>query len=903
MPRAQRRSERSDRWLARAESRAQEARQRGLREGNAGRPAVGARHARAGLRHLGWTEDAAQPDAVQLHEAHHALAARLLGILAQWESKQGRTEYGLRLLERAESLASADERGVLLLQRGLMLMRTWQGEAALRTLDQAVALLERNPAETANLATALLNRSYAHLNVGHVRRARADLAWCRRVAADHGHDLLEAKAVHNLGYCELLGGDIPAALQLFNEAAGAYRLSAAGNLPVVAMDKARALLAVGLAGDAASELDGAMASFRRQRLDYDLAEAELARSEAALAAGEPADARRWAAAAGRRFRRQGNDACSGLAALIRLRARFALPGRGASIAAEALLLAEQLRASGLVIDADLAELFAARALLAAGRADEARRRIAVVRRRGAAVPLAVALLRRLARAELAELEGRPGTALAELRAGLALVQARRGRLGSVDLQTGTAALGADLAATGLRMALDRGSAPLVFAWLERSRAQAFRVRPVRPPADPRAAAVLAELRQLGYLIRHAELSGGRDPAMIARHAELQREIREHGWLASGQGAATAQASVGEVGAALEHSGQCLVGILARQGVALAVVVRHGSVRLVRLGDFEVAAEAARRLNVDLDALAGRRLPARLEAVIRESVRHQSEVVTAEIIAPLRSSIGDDGVVVVPAGPLASIPWSVLPDMHGRPVTVCASASSWLAAWRHGLAGGARRPGRPAVLVAGPDLEHAHAEVTQIARVYPGCRVLLAEAATVSETLRALDGVPLAHLAAHGHHDRENVLFSRLDLADGPLMAYDIQQLASAPRQVVLSSCDVGRTVVRPGEEILGFTAALLYVGTTTVISSVTRVADAAALGTMAAYHRLLAAGASPAEALAQAALTEQFSPFVCFGDGQNPAACGKPAGPPHPRGGPAVRPGSASAQAGRVRTG
>jgi hypothetical protein len=306
-------------------------------------------------------------------------------------------------------------------------------------------------------------------------------------------------------------------------------------------------------------------------------------------------------------------------------------------------------------------------------------------------------------------------------------------------------------------------------------------------------------------------------------------------------------------------------------VALAVVVRDGSVRLVRLGDFEVAAEAARRLNVDLDALAGRRLPARLEAVIRESIRHQIDVVTAEIIAPLRSCIGDDGVVVVPAGPLASIPWSVLPDMRGRPVTVCASASSWLAAWRRGRAGVAGRPGRPAVLVAGPDLEHAPGEVTQIAKVYPGCRVLLAEAATVTETLRALDGVPLAHLAAHGHHDRENVLFSRLDLADGPLMAYDIQQLASAPRQVVLSSCDVGRTVVRPGEEILGFTAALLYVGSTTVVSSVTRVADAAALATMTAYHRLLATGASPAEALARAAVTEQFSPFVCFGDGQNPA--------------------------------
>ena len=174
-----------------------------------------------------------------------------------------------------------------------------------------------------------------------------------------------------------------------SEAADAYRQSAPGNLPVVAMDKARALLAVGLADDAARELDGAMASFRRQRLDYDLAEAELARSEAALAAGEQADAKRWAAAAGRRFRRQANDACGCLAELTGLRARFGSAGRRASIPAEALPLAERLRGCGLAVDADLAELLAARALLAAGRADEARRRIAVVRRRGTEVPLAV----------------------------------------------------------------------------------------------------------------------------------------------------------------------------------------------------------------------------------------------------------------------------------------------------------------------------------------------------------------------------------------------------------------------------------------------------------------------------------------------------------------------------------
>ena len=265
----------------------------------------------------------------------------------------------------------------------------------------------------------------------------------------------------------------------------------------------------------------------------------------------------------------------------------------------------------------------------------------------------------------------------------------------------------------------------------------------------------------------------------------------------------------------------------------------------------------------LDTLAGRRLPARLEAVIRESARHQAAALTAGIIAPLRSCLGDGGVVLVPAGPLAGVPWGALPGLRGRPVTVCPSASSWLAAWQRGQA----LIGGSPVLVAGPHLEHAAVEVTEIARCYPGCRPLLGEAATAGATLRALDGAPLAHLAAHGHHDQENFLFSRVDLADGPLMAYDIQQLSAAPRHVVLSSCDVGRTVVRPGEEILGFTAALLYIGTAAVTASVTRVGDEAAVGTMTAYHRLLATGTRPAEALAAATADEQFSPFVCLGGG------------------------------------
>jgi tetratricopeptide (TPR) repeat protein len=847
--------------------RAWDAHRRGVQAGASGRPVAGARHLRAGLALLGWEQSRDRPVA---QAEYRPVAARLLISLAFLEAEQGRTEHGLQLLGVAEELTAPGDRGILLSQRGLLLTRTWRIGEALRLFDAAVPLLEDHP-DARVLARLLLNRGFLHLNAGSVRRARTDFAWCQRVAAAGGHDSLAAKATHNLGCCTVLAGDIPAALKIFAEAEEGFRLTASGApqwVPVLAADKARALLAVGLSSDAIAELDGAIVAFRRLRLDQDLAQAELTLAQAALAAGALAQARRWAVAARRRFRRQGNAACAHLTELILLRARFAAPGvRPGPVAAQAELLAGRLRGCGLGNDADLAELLAARALVAAGRPAEARRRIVATRRRGSTASLEVGLLRKLAKAELAELEGRPAAMLSELRDGLALLRARRSRLGSVDLQTGAAALGADLAAAGLRQALDRGSAPLVFAWLERSRAQAFRARPVRPPADAATAEIVAELRQLGYLIRSAELNGTRDPAAIARRAGLQREVRELSWRAVGRGESVGRVSTAEISEALSVSGQRLVSILARDGQLHAVVLTGRSVDLVRLGGFGAVAEAARRLGADLDTLAGRRLPARLEAVVKESIRHQAEVLTAGVVAPLGRLLGDAGVIIVPAGPLASVPWNLLPDLRGRPVTVCPSASSWMSAWRRRppsvVAPDAVRP----LLVAGPDLAHAAAEVTAIAKIYPGTRPLLAGSATVSATLLGLDGCRLAHLAAHGHDERENFLFSRLDLADGPLMAYDAQQLAAPPGQVILSACDVGRSVVRPGEELLGFTAALLYIGTATVISSVARVRDEAAVGIMTAYHQRLTAGARPAEALAEAAATEPFSPFVCFGSG------------------------------------
>ena len=108
---------------------------------------LAARHMRTGLLALGWAEDGHQPDARRCPAEHHALAARLLMSLAHCEAEQGRTEYGLRLLDQAERLAARGDRGVLLSQRGLLFVRTWRGRRdALRLLDEAGCLLRDYPA-------------------------------------------------------------------------------------------------------------------------------------------------------------------------------------------------------------------------------------------------------------------------------------------------------------------------------------------------------------------------------------------------------------------------------------------------------------------------------------------------------------------------------------------------------------------------------------------------------------------------------------------------------------------------------------------------------------------------------------------------------------------------------------
>ncbi|GAA5010798.1 CHAT domain-containing protein [Actinopolymorpha pittospori] len=849
-----------------------------------GRPDVGTRTLRSGLRLLGWSAagsgDVHPPTELDSDPHRNALAARLLISLAHAEAEQGHGPLGFGLLDLAATVVAPAEEGILLQQRGLLLLRAGHLEEALTFLNRAEPSLSAHGQHVV-LARTLLNRAALHLYTGRIRASRQDSAACAELAASLDLPLLAGKATHNAGYCDLLTGDIPTALAAFNTAERRYAQHGPGFLPVVVAAKARTLLAAGLATEAGRMLETAIADFARQHLTRDVAEAELWRAQAALEAGDLPAARRWALTAERHFRRRGDQAFTARAVLMRLRAEFPTTRSSARFVTRAQRAGDQLRQAGLARDAEMADLLGIRALVAAGHLEDAHARMA--RQRRPRAPLDAILMRRLARSELALRGGHRASAYIELRAGLAALHLHRSTLGSPDLQAGAAALGSELAAAGLGMAIEDATPRLVFAWSERARAQAFRIPPVRPPQDPELSETLAELRQVRHLMRTAELEGRKEPGLSARSGELERVLREAHWRLRGPGASKPVVAIRDVLSELTNTGltntgltktgltnsgahRVMVCFVSRQGRLYGVVVGASGVRLCPLGDRAAAEEATHRLLADLDALAGRMLPARLEEVIRGSLDRQLDILTDHLLTGLRGELGDADVVIVPTRALSSLPWGMLPDLRGRAVTVAASASVW-----HTATTAARTPDpsptRPPLLVAGPDVPNAAAEVAEIATVHPRSARLTGDAATVAATLAAIDGAPTAHLAAHGHHEPESALFSRLELVDGPLMAYDIHGLRRPPRHVTLSACDVGRTTVSTGDEILGFTAALLYGGTSSVVASVARVAHDAAVEVMCGYHRAVAAGVSPARALATAATAAPLAPFVCFGAG------------------------------------
>jgi hypothetical protein len=680
----------------------------------------------------------------------------------------------------------------------------------------------------------------------------------RELFALLGRRLNQVKAQHVEALLLLDLGEVAKSLAEFEEIRAEYREHAPELEAYVQSSKADALLYVGMYGQAADHWAEAIAALRLAGDHRGAAIFEYWRAVAAFEDNRFEQSADWANRAMNSLYQQGNEPMAFLARLLILQGQFDSGNEGADFADKVSRLCDALEQRGWTLRLNQARILAARSRIRRGDLEDVEVDLDEKQLGPGYEALAEGLARHLAKAELAVARGLDP--MPELKAGLDQLDEYRMAFGSVEFQAGVSALGVQLSSRGLIHTTNNGTPAEMFWWAERCRAQALRIPPVKSANEPDAREALGRLRQARQRLWDLQVQGQEGHEELERVRALEDGIRALDRTKPGPGMQADRIPPEDIHQLAESRDTVVVSLYEVGGDLRAILAGGDGLKHVRLMPLAAAAELERRLGADLDALGKPfRLPPRLQMSVEGSLRRNAAVLADGIWEPIADYVGDRRVVMVPHSRLAWVPWPLLPQLRGRPVTVAPSAEAWWRAVHRPAATG------PALVAAGPRLSRAGSEIEAIAGLYPGASLITAEKSDPEAVLSALDGASVAHIAAHGHHEPDNVLFSRLDFGLGPLNAYELLGLDQPPGHVVLSSCDLGRSTVAVGNETLGFTAALLHAGTSTVVSSLGRVPDDMAAEMMIEYHKRCAAGATPAEALAAVGEHRPWHPFVAFG--------------------------------------
>jgi tetratricopeptide (TPR) repeat protein len=768
-----------------------------------------------------------------------------LGVTLAWT---GRTEQGLAVLDQAVAASHGGPAGRVLMRRGSLLRDLGRFQEAHEDLSRALRYLRR-AGDTMWEARSLTWRAEVFLGLGLPGRAAADFARAEELFATSGQEREYAIARHNLGLAALIRGDLPEALTYFDEAE--KRFDALGeNFPDLAIDRCSALLAAGLAEDAAAEADTALSQIPPEGgIAYKRAELLFAAATAALAAGNAATAGERARQARRLFRTQGRGVWEARADLVISEARYTAGERSASQFRSAERVAAHLDACRAG-EAMRAHLLAGRLALSAGRATDADRHLADAaksRRRRPPLTRSVAWL---ARALQADAHGNTRATLAACARGLDALDEHQMTLGATELRAYGTAHGAELALIAQRDALRRRDAHRLLLWSERWRATALAARGTPFRHDRELAAELSALRNVTRLLEmDATGTQGRN-ALERERRRLEAAVQAR--TRRSPGSRVQQAGQFDLDALFaELRDSTLIELVEVDGVLHLVIVADGRVRLHTVGSVP-------EREVQLSRFVLRRLaygpPRPGDELI---LAHRGAALESSLLGPAAAELGDGPVVVVPPGRLRAVPWTLMPSLGDRIVTVAPSASTWMRARRK------RPPARRRVaLVVGPGLATGGAEAVQLHPRYPGAVLLGQGSATAEQVLSALDGAWLAHIAAHGTFRADNPLFSSIQLDDGPLTVHDFERLGRAPHWLVLSSCDSGVAAAVGADELLGLVSSLVPLGAVGIVASVVPVNDPAAVPLMLALHDALQKGATLPGALLAARKATSGDPLA-----------------------------------------
>jgi CHAT domain len=607
--------------------------------------------------------------------------------------------------------------------------------------------------------------------------------------------------------------------------------------PDLIIDRARAFLVAGMAGEAAAMAEGYLNSEPKIK-PVKRAELLLLAATAALAAGHIETARQRSLSAHRLFTSQHRDLWDARATLVMLQAHYVSGRRTSGLQASLCGLAGQLRALRCEDAAD-AYLLAGRVALERGSPAAAKvlSDAARYRRRGPALERASGWL---AAALGAENEGRPRRALSACGQGLDALDEHRLLFGGTELRALATGHGRELSALALRHALATGTPRDLLVWTERWRATTLTAAWVRPPDDAELRRDLAALRDAATRTEQVSSTGLPSSVADRERDRWESAVRERWMKVSGHGARRttpfdldallARLSIsGRSDGANRHDGTQAVVLVEIDGELYALTVSDREVHTCDVGRADVALHEAGYARSFLRRAAyGLPVP---------NLGQVGEQLQRSLLGSACRFLEGGPVVVVPPARLHGAPWGLVPALARVPLSVSPSLAIWVKAVSQ-----PRPPVRKVVLVMGPGLPGAEAEVSALRGVHRNVRVLEGAGATAERALASLEGSWLAHIVAHGHFRSDSPLFSSLTLDDGPLTVHDLDRLKRPPHRTVLSACEVGGGEAVGSDEILGLVTSLLAMGTAGIMASVVPVNDEAAVAVMVRVHTELAAG-------------------------------------------------------------
>ncbi|WP_203338401.1 CHAT domain-containing protein [Nocardioides limicola] len=719
------------------------------------------------------------------------------GTLAYLEAEQGRVADAEQRCLDALKRHGLSAISVAVLRGQLGFVRWIEGRTA-EAVDLFTEAIDGLGAATDpdQRTTLLANRGTARMELADFEGAWADLT----AALDGSDPVVVAKCRHNLGYLHLLRGDLVEALQQMNEARKVLATLGPAVTATVDIDRAEALGAAALPGEAI----GLLRAVRRRLDGSDLwrIQADVEARLASLLSGPEAIA--LAEAAAQRYAEHGNnvDADLARATALHLEARSAPTPPHQTLTEVAERLAE------------------------AGRADAARAlRVRAAGLRGEfpepvpdTAPLATHLLAgevaarvALGRHDLAEALHRAGSALDEL-------ETWQRSIGSLELQSSTQRHGEQVIRLGQQAALASADPEALLQWSERARELVARSVPERPPEE--LGDRLAALRHLGP---------DGDPAARAR---LIEEIRHGRWQAGGSVSPAKTLTLSALRSALGSAR--FVSILEVDRAVIALSVATDSVEVHHLGDWDELRHRLGGLHADLTMAARHDL-----AVIRAGLAERLDGIDS-VLAPAWA--GAQHLVLTVPDELSRMPWGQLGSLAGVAVSLPTSATSWVRA-----AQTAPRSLDARTVLVGPGTRTG---LDEAKGVHDAWRSAAPGGATVHDDATCPAAASLAarsdllHLCAHGHDRDAHPLLASVQLADGAWFGHDVELLASTPDLVVLSACGVGGGS-------LGMARAWLHAGARHVIAAPADISEDAAAERFPRLHARLAAGVSPALAVAE----------------------------------------------------